>query len=993
MAESGLGRVHRPSTSPAVPNAGLPLRPFERKSPPSGPSPRPRSLALHPAKGSGTAAAGVQKEEISSFAGLGKPHGLPARTETPTSDSSFEDEIILVASSSWSIPRTKPSLPSTATPSSAKPGNSSSIPSKHRRWTLELPSSRLSETARGKRPAEGENAPSASKRQARAAAIASGSVVRSVDGKAAASVEPTRPTSSRRRAFDGVEVPLRRPTATRQHTRWDSQEEETVTNSPFGSPQSAHPSPTLSSQSNRSPRSSQSFELVLESRRESPTSGPFSSYLQKRSPLSTSPQTAGKQLPSPSASLIPAKPAVPPIPAPLNFPSRPRSHPLNQLRIRKPPPAALPLSPIPSTRMLNPDFKPAQQLGWVVGTYPKRRPEPRSRTLVPIAVPPILPEPILSPALDSGASSSQRRSGRVPRQAQLPCAIYPSATDRLALLDSSTPSSTSSSRSTSPSLVDAPRPLASAPPRPKKPLTALMHARQRWSSLSERHRGPYRIDGLALGTVPDVLSYEWDEDELRIEARRAGRGWTSAAWRAVESEVRLVRGLGEAAELCLRARAGDEEARAEVGMGIELQPWRWRSMEEGRGCVGNEATGWATREWREYLDDDDSMVEQDDSDDAVRTYVLPHDVGGTAGHDNEDEPDRVLLASSPRRKSGASLMGVPPATSSVLLGDEEDADDEASDGHDADVAPDLAALVQVDDEEMGVVEADLLALAQPDDAELALEAAPTLEAAPILEAASTKQMVMRGSSSSASPSSSDGSSRTRQASGANRSTAPTSVSTPPPPAPASPAADKGKQRSDADADEPVEPKVKPTPKRISPAFARHTLRASSPLRPFSQLDLPSSDETSDASYGTAGSPVSPTQSEGAASLSTAAGSSSAKSAASPETPRTAAPRKRAAATVQDDLPKGMVRCPYPACPLPVFKPKSASTATTHALNYHHAEVTLTFQRPFRTARLQRDAQQAFTCPFCGFWSMNASSTKQHVYTRTSRVCPGPPVVE
>ncbi|GJN87662.1 hypothetical protein Rhopal_000617-T1 [Rhodotorula paludigena] len=981
MAESGLGRVHRPSTSPAVPNAGLPLRPFERKSPPSGPSPRPRPLALHPAKGSGTAAAGVQKEETGNTAGLGKPHG------TPTSDSSFEDEIILVASSSSSVPRTKPTLPPTGAPSASKPGNgSSSSASRLRRWTLEIPSSRLSETARGKRPAEGENAPSASKRQARAAVIGPASVVRSVYGKAAANAEPTRPTSSRRRAFDGVEVPLRRPTATRQHTRWDSQEEETVTNSPFGSPQSAHPSPTLSSQSNRSPRSSHSFELVLESRRESPTSGPFSSYLQKRSPLSTSPQTAGKQLPSPSASLIPAKPAASSVSAPLNFPSRPRTHPLNQLRIRQPPPAALPLSPLPSARMLNPDFEPAQQFGWVAGTYPKRRAEPRSRALVHIVVPPILPESILSPALDSAASSSQRRSGRVPRQAQLPCAIYPSATDRLALLDSSTSSSTSSSRSSSPSLVDAPRPLASAPPKPKKPLTALMHARQRWSSLSERHRGPYRIDGLALGTVPDVLSYEWDEDELRIEARRAGRGWTSAAWRAVESEVRLVRGLGEAAELCLRARAGDEEAREEVGRGIELQPWRWRSMQEGRGCVGNEATGWATREWREYLDDD-SMVDQDDSDDVVRTYVLPHNVDGAAGHDgNENEQERVLLASSPRRKSGASLMDVPPATSSIHGGDEEDADDEASDGHDADVAPDLDALVQFEDEEMGVVEADLLALAQPDDAELALEAAPTREAT------STRQAVLRGSSSSASPSSSDGSSRTRQASGANRSTAPTSVSTPPPPVPASPAADKGKQRSDADADEPAVPKVKPTPKRISPAFARHTLRASSPLRPFSQLDLASSDETSDASYGTAASPVSPTHSEGAASSSTAAGSSSAKSAASPGTPRTAAPRKRAAAPVQEDLPKGMVRCPYPSCPLPVFKPKSASTATTHALNYHHAEVTLTFQRPFRTARLQRDAQQAFTCPFCGFWSMNASSTKQHVYTRTSRVCPGPPVV-
>ncbi|GAA5928015.1 hypothetical protein JCM10213_000949 [Rhodosporidiobolus nylandii] len=109
-------------------------------------------------------------------------------------------------------------------------------------------------------------------------------------------------------------------------------------------------------------------------------------------------------------------------------------------------------------------------------------------------------------------------------------------------------------------------------------------------------------------------------------------------------------------------------------------------------------------------------------------------------------------------------------------------------------------------------------------------------------------------------------------------------------------------------------------------------------------------------------------------------------------------------------PAGMVRCDQPDCPAPLYKDKAASTRTSHASNYHTDHVSIKWQHPTRThvlhrrpldpspspaaaatPTLQRGPNRGeFSCPFCGFWSQNAASMRQHVTAKRAATCPGPP---
>ena len=83
------------------------------------------------------------------------------------------------------------------------------------------------------------------------------------------------------------------------------------------------------------------------------------------------------------------------------------------------------------------------------------------------------------------------------------------------------------------------------------------------------------------------------------------------------------------------------------------------------------------------------------------------------------------------------------------------------------------------------------------------------------------------------------------------------------------------------------------------------------------------------------------------------------------------------------------RCNHKGCPSPFYHPHKRAAVENHARNFHTPGVTLNYRDPNRAHYLLRDGKTgALQCPFCSFWSMNASSTKQHVYRRSD--CLGPP---
>ena len=269
-----------------------------------------------------------------------------------------------------------------------------------------------------------------------------------------------------------------------------------------------------------------------------------------------------------------------------NLPARPSRHPLHSLQLHAPP------SRPPPRFILNPSFAPATVLGWVQGAAQKKRPPPRPPPRLRTAPPLAVAAPDVAPAVvvDDG----QRRSGRAKTQAQLACAIYPPATERIAALAASTSASSSSSRSSSVSVEDprarASAPLAAAKAVPRKHLMAQLRAR--YAFLAEDNCAPFRSDNLCDGINPEPCSFEWDDVEVRAAVRV--EGWPR--WKNADFEMK--RDAGEAAELVLRAQAGDEIARDEVQAACRVTSWRYLDLDEALGCASNAATGWATRDWR-----------------------------------------------------------------------------------------------------------------------------------------------------------------------------------------------------------------------------------------------------------------------------------------------------------------------------------------------------------------------------------------------------------
>lgn len=85
------------------------------------------------------------------------------------------------------------------------------------------------------------------------------------------------------------------------------------------------------------------------------------------------------------------------------------------------------------------------------------------------------------------------------------------------------------------------------------------------------------------------------------------------------------------------------------------------------------------------------------------------------------------------------------------------------------------------------------------------------------------------------------------------------------------------------------------------------------------------------------------------------------------------------------------RCDHPSCPNPVFKPTVSNSHAVHGKNHHERECVVTYQRPYRTQRLERNEQGVLACPWCPYRGTNAGSAKGHAWGK--RGCPGPPVVK
>ncbi|BGP36988.1 hypothetical protein JCM10450v2_000898 [Rhodotorula kratochvilovae] len=837
---------------------------------------------------------------------------------------------------------------------------------------------------------------------------------------AAALSPPEQPSSMRRSHSFELVVEARSSPAAKRARISASPLNSTRRASPPGSSRSAAgSSPAPARASPAVPRRREStFELVVESQ-PSPARHPR--------PLADLPATLEPPifpaiLPAPPARLAPTPPiqisprpftqplasgsrprvaalaslAATPVPAQLNFTAKPASHPLNQLRLR-PPPAPPPAMP---TRHLNPVFTPAAALGWVPGSYPKKRsaPRPRARSRTPI-----LPQPAIepSPAPSSTGSGGQRRSGRATMQARPASAVYPSAAERLAL--SLAPGSGSSSRasSASPSRSPPPIPARTAKPPRRKPLLAQLRAK--YAFLSEADRAPFRADNSCEGINPEPLSFEWDERELRLAARKEGFPADGGA-----GPCAMRSGGGKAAELVLRAEEGDPRAREELSQAWRETEWRYRDWDEARGRAGNRATGWATRDWRMHPREDEEVDEWD-------AESVTETIGGAAL--TSPVRERFATASPERerahaggRKRGATITDVPPSTSSAFGGDEIEmrvGSGESDDDAEAEGARERER------EDAGMRDASMQAYV------------PVASTSVNAVASGTSSSSSRSSDLVVSPSkpattlvAAPPDERSRSPSASARSDAGVELSLVQPAAPASVTADASEDETEATSPELTSPKrvdkgkgravdssgesgsVSPAPQPqptgaagagwpsdAGAAAASSSSPSTSPPKPLSPRNR---------SALLASSPVKP--------FGTASSSSSTASSRSstpvPALPAPAPPKRKqgrpptltvAPPAPTGGLPKGMVRCDHPSCPQPVYQAKAASSEATHAKSYHDAVCVVTYQLPYRTTRLTRDDAGAFRCPCCAFVSMNALSTKQHAYVKkTGKACPGPP---
>ncbi|GAA6050552.1 hypothetical protein JCM3770_005596 [Rhodotorula araucariae] len=932
----------------------------------------------------------------------------------PASDLNYRDKVLVVA------PTHSP-VASSSSRAAAVPADLALHPppighalASHHRWTPQGPTyspHALSDKAMGKRPLEGE---------------------RATQLKGA---EETAKKRKARRVLDSVEIPLRnpssaskpRPAATRLHKRWNSNESELVSHSPFGSPtasasasaSAAAQSPPATSTSSSSKRRAHSFELVIEPRSSSAARRASTASHSSVRPPHLSPQESSASPAPPRRShavararestfevVVESRPPragtaakastnlqrrifPPGTPAPtrlgetppgvfsqpkptafapklrqlLNFADKPAAHPLNQLRLRPPPPPP----PAMPARCLNPAFAPAVALGWVAGSYPKKRVAPRlrARSQTPLAAPE--PERLTlepSPAPSLSGSAGQRRSGRAIIQARPASAVYPSAAERLAA--AATAASTSSSRASSVSPERSPRPAAMPTQRRKGFLAQL---RAKYAFLLEANRAPFRADNRCDGINPDPLSFEWDEREMRLAARADGfPDFDEPAG----GPCVLLHGDGRAAELVLRAEQGDEWARAQVRSACSVTEWRYKGFDEARGSASNAETRWATRDWRMR-----GGARRDDQGDCAGAGVAALAAGDTL----LSSPFRERLATvSPERergrepvigrKRGATITDVPPSTSSAFGGDDVDMRRGESDDDEGSAAldPGHEDMQDAADSVVGVSAAERRAstgsalcdpAVSPFKRVLSVGLTPRNHRGPSSSnqdpmAITPGQLdVMTNEAVEASDGETDATSP--------RSTSPTAR------------ADKGgglavdqsagsKPASPAPRRRPMSATISSSPDPPKPLslHSHAALLASSPVRPFGG----SSASTSSAS-SRPNSPI---------------------TAAMPLTKRKLGRRRALGAaeqyTLSEGLPKGMV---------PIYKVKVASSEATHVKSYHDAVCVVTYSQPYRTMRLTRDGDGAFHCAWCAFASLNALSTKQHAYAKKSgRFCPGPP---
>ncbi|GAA5947047.1 hypothetical protein JCM3775_006974 [Rhodotorula graminis] len=1072
----------------------------------------------------------VEARKAASPAPQAAPELHPQRPASPaSSEASFDDEILLVAHR----PRPPPSLsaaepPATSSPAVREPfeapgpaiaSSSATAFAPHPRWSVDrldppaAPRS-LSDKAKGKLPLEREHAVESHKRSAS---------------------PRTSPRTKKRRldaTFDGVEIPVAsassspvpaEPGPHPVHRRWASGSSVASARVASTAPEDDEAAAAVERR-----RSSRLPVVVAQPPRPHPaTSADVAASRTVVSPRETSNCGRASSLPSAPTStrlgvtlrdVVPARSrpssavAYTGIAAPVgdilerNFPSRPPQHPLNALRLRTPP-----LDP-PPRFVCNPAYEPAAALGWISGAVSKKRapprPVPRLRTNVPpaaAAAAAAAPAPVDSFAGEVG----QRRSARAKVPAQPACSIYPSATDRVAALASSTSASASSSRASSASSED-PRtrtapvstraaPAALAQPVRRKPLLAQL--RTRYAFLAEDNCAPFRADNSCDGINPEPCSFEWDSYELRAAVR--AEGWPPLR----DEDLEMVRDAGEAADLILSAHAGDEGARDVVRSACRLVPWRYRDLDDALGSASNAPTRWATCDWRMVQQ---QQLELGETVDVTRVRGGPQTfldaVGGDLDLDLVEAGDALSPFSSPSRattsprKRGSAITDVPPTTPRPLVAVDGEPDmlhdpfrergssaaasrplvfreSHTSSAAVADPRPARSARRALTDEPCDapapaasrpssgrpagparrsarVTDAEgprsraqrrsstrghLLKAALPPSSKLVPKSVRLREArtAKVEESppsgsvlASSPELLSKGST--AGPSRLSSSARLLAA--ARRSLSSTSDSdsddapsvaerksaqpSPPPsrrgraarPSRTSsaklPAAVKKSLSSDSDSD-PDEPPP-PTAPATRPSTMRQSLRRvtrssrRSPVaaaRSASSTSGSESEETPPA-WSKGSRPTSESLSPpliyengglSSAQLLAAAARSLSSISDSDSDAASSAAVQVALPSPPKPLKPGFTRCDWDGCPNPVYKSTTATSDELHVVNYHDTTCIVTYQRPYRTTRLERDEHGLFACPWCWHKIKNATVAQSHAYGRKS--CPGPPVAD
>ncbi|BGP21943.1 hypothetical protein JCM10295v2_000820 [Rhodotorula toruloides] len=951
-----------------------------------------------------------------------------------SNDSGFEDEVVLVptsplASSKGQLttpaafrPFSSPTLAQNDDANAHKPVEG--VFATHRHWTNGGKASGigLSEKARGKLPAPlDDNAATADRRRKSLDAVARGKTV-----------------------FDGVEIEVPARRKSRLHMRWHSGDSEAdvsleqfVSSSSDSSP-TAHGagSPPLLVEDSTS---SSSGETVIAPKRYSLSTKPRDeSTIRGRAEQIPSPSLStslpeGERSPSTSATasssrtkhsfeLIidqPSRRRAPPQPSrtPLRFPDKPASHPLNLLRIRSHPLNSAPPPQIAARFVRNPHFAPAEELGWIEGRGPHVEVKKRLGQVEWAAAAATVklsrePSPLVSTE-GTPAPAGGRRSARVPVQARPPSMIYPSAIDRLA-------SSTKRSRSPS-SQLPTPPPSTSLPlllPR-RPPLSTVLRKRYDW--LQPRSRGPFKIDGSALGTDPTLLGFEWDEDELDEERWANGEAWEEEE-EEDDGEIRTGQYGGpfrvaQAAEAARRAllsppaSSSSQASLSPVMATLEFKPWTvvpwaWKDLDAAKGRAGPGGTaGWATRDpWMHYL------LDSSGSDDATSSSVAGTLSSPVAHH----SPRKKLAEAGSGAQVGAKITAVPPSTSS----------------------PTAVQTVESTTSEVGVSAISPTRHENPEptntltsptviDSTTASSASSSRSLSPVVVVTSGRRQPAVRTDSSPDPLDqlSSSSARTDAASSSRRESASKSTTS------TSPGSASSISRSAQPDAGPSNPRRRPNSSRAPlpsassgltpiPSATGSPASPPGPSKPSKRLPkrrIPSTTASSTsasaaASASASTSSVSPPprkvqstalpaakkrklDDQFAAKLKKARTpplvpkqANLKRPSSSPE--RSAAPLKR---RKKEPTPEGFARCTHPGCPSPFYQPKAASSAGNHAQNYHGSTTIISWRNSDRSVQLTRSKKTgAFECDYCGFWSMNAASTKQHTYVRKGRVCPGPP---